>query len=334
VVGAGGGDGVVGEGPGRRYVVPIQGGRPAVPAHPRDPAGPLDGPDDLLDGLLEEPMRDGDGRERFRALFEQATAGVALSELDGRFTEVNPALRSLLTGTGVDPDAGTLTDLLTLGDPSGDWQPAMAGVCSGRAPVVRAELALTAGTRSDPRRVSATTAMVVLGERRYLLTHVADAIVLDGVIGIALDGFDRVDATLGRDGGDQVLAAVAARLKATLRTTDHVRRSGRTGFVVIAQVDGARSLAALARRLVRALDEPVDTDRARLRVGAELGTALGRHGEPVEAVTRRAEQALAAVRKGRRPTARVDLDAVQLTLLPELAEESERRSDGAGATDR
>lgn len=118
------------------------------------------------------------GDERFRALFEHAPMGVALCDLDGRFCDVNPALRDLLAGTEVDIDRGDLADLLchtpAESEEAGQWQQGLDDVREGRRPVARVHLSL-APADAAPRLVQATAARVVLGERAYLLAHIEDA---------------------------------------------------------------------------------------------------------------------------------------------------------------
>jgi diguanylate cyclase (GGDEF)-like protein len=116
--------------------------------------------------------------ETFRALFEDLPVGVALSTLDGRFTDVNRTLRDLLEDTGIDLDRGCLADLLRHlpdgGDEAVGWREGLADVRSGRTSLARVELSVVPPDRA-PRWVQATAAMVVLGDRRSLLTLVEDA---------------------------------------------------------------------------------------------------------------------------------------------------------------
>ena len=118
------------------------------------------------------------GDDRFRALFEHASVGVALCDLDGRFCDVNVTLRDLLGGTGIDPDAGGLTDLLchTPGeaDEVTEWCEGLDAVSAGRRLVARVQVNLSPPDAA-PRLVQATAATVVLGERPYLLAHIEDA---------------------------------------------------------------------------------------------------------------------------------------------------------------
>jgi diguanylate cyclase (GGDEF)-like protein len=120
----------------------------------------------------------GQGDQRFRALFEHAPVGVALCALDGRFEDVNPTFRHILDGTGIDPDRGTLLDLVRhapVHSPEiATWCDGLADVTSGRCDVARVHLSI-APPDLPPRWVQATAVRVVLGRQAWLLTHLEDA---------------------------------------------------------------------------------------------------------------------------------------------------------------
>jgi diguanylate cyclase (GGDEF)-like protein/PAS domain S-box-containing protein len=219
----------------------------------------------------------GSGDERFRALFDDASSGVALSELDGTFIDVNPRLRELLAGTGVELLRHGLADLARhLPEGSDDaraWREALADVRAGRRPVARAELAV-APSDAAPRWLQVTAALVVLGERRLLLSHVEDTTerrpaeqgiarlplrdgltglvdrafladrlaavsaasdaVATGLLRLDLQDFAHVNDVLGRDDGDAVLVAVAQRLTGLVRAEDTVARLDGVSFAVLA----------------------------------------------------------------------------------------------------
>jgi diguanylate cyclase (GGDEF)-like protein len=306
------------------------------------------------------------GDERFRALFEHAPVGVALSEPGGRFTDVNHTLRDLLDGTGIDPDVDGPADLarhLPEGaEEAVAWHAGLADVCAGRAPVARAELALTPPD-AGPLWVQATAASVVLGDHRYLLTHVEDttgrhlaeqrllrlalhdaltglanrtlladrlaaALARDvrtglrtGVLYVDLDGFKRVNDRLGHEAGDHVLVAIGRRLAGTLRAGDTAGRVGGDEFLVVAgDVPDRAALDELARRVTAALALPLQIPGRPAVVSASVGAVLAGPGDTLTTVMRRADAAMFGVKRARRATARLDVDAVQLTLLPDLAE--------------
>ncbi len=97
---------------------------------------------------------------------------------------------------------------------------------------------------------------------------------------IDLDNFKGINDTLGHGVGDELLQAVAERLKAAVRQADALGRLGGDEFVVIA---GDLSLAAgpelVAERLLTALKQPfrvgAEGEEVCLSVSASVGIAAG-----------------------------------------------------------
>ena len=122
-----------------------------------------------------------------------------------------------------------------------------------------------------------------------------------------LDGFKRVNDSLGHLQGDRLLETMADRLRAATRAADTVARFGGDEFAVLLEdlddVDGA---AAAAERALAALGAPVPLDGGggAITVGASVGIALrlgpGDAGgdESADALLREADAAMYAA-KGR-----------------------------------
>jgi diguanylate cyclase (GGDEF)-like protein len=112
---------------------------------------------------------------------------------------------------------------------------------------------------------------------------------------IDLDNFKSINDTLGHGVGDELLRAVAARLKAVVRDADALGRLGGDEFVVISE---ELSLAAgpelVAERLLEALQHPftLGADKeTRLTVTASIGIAIGEHTS-AEEILRNADIAM------------------------------------------
>jgi len=95
------------------------------------------------------------------------------------------------------------------------------------------------------------------------------------LLAIDLDGFKRINDTLGHQAGDHVLREVAALFGQCIRRIDTLARTGGDEFCVvlegpIGREDALRVAAALSRRL----DESLDIDGQRAQVGASIGLAM------------------------------------------------------------
>jgi diguanylate cyclase (GGDEF)-like protein/PAS domain S-box-containing protein len=92
------------------------------------------------------------------------------------------------------------------------------------------------------------------------------------VLFIDLDNFKVVNDSLGHGVGDQLLREVARRLRHVVRDTDRLARFGGDEFVVF--VDGGVDAAAVADRVRRAVQAPVEIDGHELVVTASIGFAV------------------------------------------------------------
>ena len=96
------------------------------------------------------------------------------------------------------------------------------------------------------------------------------------VLYIDLDDFKAVNDTLGHEGGDHLLTAVAERLQAVLRTEDMAARLGGDEFVVlIDEVAGQEGARQVARRVLGRLQERVIIAGREITPGASVGVAAG-----------------------------------------------------------
>jgi len=104
-----------------------------------------------------------------------------------------------------------------------------------------------------------------------------------------LDNFKVINDTLGHGLGDELLRQVAARLQACVREVDTlvrrdtplerdaftVSRLGGDEFTVIAEnLASTESAVVLARRILDAMDEPVQLQEHQLHVGTSIGIAM------------------------------------------------------------
>ena len=115
-----------------------------------------------------------------------------------------------------------------------------------------------------------------------------------GVVFIDLDNFKSVNDSFGHDAGDELLVAVAARLREAVRPTDLLARFGGDEFLVLATaVAEKRDAAQLAWRLAGSLNAPFTVAGRPLSVHASFGAVFSRDpAEPDEDLVRKADAAM------------------------------------------
>ncbi|WP_327677192.1 putative bifunctional diguanylate cyclase/phosphodiesterase [Kitasatospora sp. NBC_00458] len=143
--------------------------------------------------------------------------------------------------------------------------------------------ALPTGTAGPPEGATARTAVATrtarsVGPDRPGPAGPVPAAATDGrrvgVCYLDLDGFAAINETLGHHIGDQLLIAVATRLRRgfSARGTQLVARMGGDEFaVLVTDSTGSDQLTDLAARILEALERPFDVAGHRLAVTASVG---------------------------------------------------------------
>ena len=108
------------------------------------------------------------------------------------------------------------------------------------------------------------------------------------VLFLDLDRFKLVNDSLGHLVGDQLLIAVAERLRGCLREGDVCARLGGDEFAVL--LDGRSDAETVAERIVRAVEGRFEVDGHDVFIGVSVGIASGRH--PAETLLRDADVAM------------------------------------------
>jgi diguanylate cyclase len=122
-----------------------------------------------------------------------------------------------------------------------------------------------------------------LANRRLFTERLAETISAQrdtGVIFLDLDDFKTINDTRGHPAGDEVLRAVADRLRVCIRSTDMPARLGGDEFgVLLIDCHSAESAARTAERLISAMASPLLVDGRTIQIGMSIGVALAVGGD-------------------------------------------------------
>jgi diguanylate cyclase (GGDEF)-like protein/PAS domain S-box-containing protein len=119
-----------------------------------------------------------------------------------------------------------------------------------------------------------------------------------------VDGFKKINDSLGHAAGDDVLREFGRRLASSVRATDLVARLAGDEFVIILEGIHTRDECRfVARKIIAAMQPEIHTGDASVKVTTSIGIALG-HGAATtaEALLKRADSALYAAKGQGRDT--------------------------------
>ena len=119
-----------------------------------------------------------------------------------------------------------------------------------------------------------------------------------GVLFVDLDGFKKVNDTMGHTVGDEVLRSAAMRIREAVRPHDNVVRIGGDEFVVIIeQIEQRQDAAHVAQRVVQAFRESIRTSKGVHGLGASIGIATyPADGKDAETLLQNADIAMYSVK--------------------------------------
>lgn len=115
---------------------------------------------------------------------------------------------------------------------------------------------------------------------------------------IDLDGFKKINDELGHQAGDQLLAALGKRLSQVVREKRTTARLGGDEFtVILRRIEDADAIDAVARRVLKTLNEPIALGDRRVQLSASIGIALfPAHGRSADTLLNAADQAMYAAK--------------------------------------
>lgn len=137
-------------------------------------------------------------------------------------------------------------------------------------------------------------ALTKLPNRRGFVAQTSEAGSDGALLMLDLDRFKDINDTLGHPTGDRALQLVASRLASVQGTTAILARLGGDEFALFDPEHGTiEAAAALAERLIAAIEQPIVFDDLSLRLGVSIGVALAPiDGNDAETLMGRADQAL------------------------------------------
>jgi len=97
---------------------------------------------------------------------------------------------------------------------------------------------------------------------------------------IDLDGFKRVNDSLGHHVGDLLLREVGERLQVAVRADDFVARYGGDEFVVVCEVPEVEAAQEVADRVRRSIEQPFQDLPEGFPISASIGMSLARTEDP------------------------------------------------------
>jgi diguanylate cyclase (GGDEF)-like protein len=159
------------------------------------------------------------------------------------------------------------------------------------------------------------------------------------VLLLDLDGFKEINDSLGHEAGDQLLLAVAQRLRACLRPADTVARHGGDEFtILLEEIQSLREVTRVAERIADSLRTPFVLDGHEAQITTSIGIALNGPGESgPEQLLRNADSAMYAAKRAGKARYEVYREAGPTELAhpdPENGELTIRRPKITGEGDR
>ncbi len=134
---------------------------------------------------------------------------------------------------------------------------------------------------SDLRRQAFQDQLTGLPNRAHFIDRIEQALGRSArtgqpiqVLYLDLDGFKRINDSLGHDAGDRVLRVVAERLTWAVRAGDTAARLGGDEFAVLLEDHAtAEAARAVAERIQAMIAPPIDVEGRHVRVGVSVGIA-------------------------------------------------------------
>jgi diguanylate cyclase (GGDEF)-like protein/PAS domain S-box-containing protein len=275
---------------------------------------------------------------RYRRLFETATDGILIFDAStGIVTDANPTIAALLASSAealIGHKLCEIAPFAALGGAAdavaevrragylklGDWNlmPAVGGLIEvetiGTLYWDRGQEIVQLNLRDVRERKEAEARIRHLAHHDALtgrpnrtlladrlgvaIAHARRSKTKVGVLMLDLDHFKTINDSLGHHIGDELLEAVATRLRACLRQCDTAARLGGDEFVVaLGDLDCVENAELVAGKLIAAMQEPFAIEGRSLHVGTSIGISMfPGDGEDAGALIQAADTAMYAAK--------------------------------------
>lgn len=287
-----------------------------------------------------------DSAARFQAFFDHAGIAIQVLSVDGVILEANPACRDMFGYDSDELLGHSVGRLLHPDDESSVQEACRELMSAARESValekpfihrdgslVWAQLTLARVQRGNEPRLMAMLQNVT--ERKRMEQELTRQAFQDDLTGLAnralfrdrlrhalerrarlqaevavllldLDGFKRVNDSLGHAAGDELLCVIARRIASAVRSGETVARLGGDEFaIVIEALRDDENPQTLAERLLRVVSTPVVIAERDVVVSASIGIAVAHPDEDGDTVLRNADTAMYSAKSSGKHCARL-----------------------------
>ena len=148
-----------------------------------------------------------------------------------------------------------------------------------------------------------------------------------GVMFLDLDRFKYVNDTLGHSLGDELLKAVAVRLKGALREEDSIARMGGDEFtVLVGDLRNVDDVVKVAQKLLETVAQPINVEGQDLFITTSIGIAMfPTDGDTAEMLLKNADHAMYRAKDAGRNAVRMFTPSMNIRALERMSTESSLR---------
>ena len=277
---------------------------------------------------------------RFRAIVQGATDVLSVVDTRGRFIEVSSAAETLFGTESAQLVANEVLSILDPSDHAAFSEAHESVIGTGRSCTITVRALHLDGrqrtvelTGSRPAELEGTawvwhdvSAQTDLSDqlRRHAfqddLTGLANRALLRDRTTMALaeptsvsmllvdvDRFQQLNDAFGHGVGDEILRALAGRIRACVRPGDTVARLGGDEFAALLSAADTRAVDAVVERVLDACRQPLLIDGNEIRPTVSVGVSTAERGGSVEDLLRQADTALAIAKANGRDRSQLHL---------------------------